>query len=209
MNRLQAAEQLRRVLQMFAATLTEEQALEIATVFPEWKVNWIYNVGYVFSYGHNNLGDPQLYKVVQAHTSQSDWTPDSVPSLYEAFGLDEQGYPIWAQPSGAHDAYDTGDIVNYNGVLYRSLINGNVWSPDVYPAGWEKVTDSSEPWIPDPEIPDQSGGESVPEFVQPTGAHDAYKKGDHVMFEGKEYESLIDSNVWSPTAYPSGWQLVE
>lgn len=76
MNRLQAAEQLRRALQMFTATLTEEQALEIATVYPAWQAGWAYSVGDVISYGTNNLGDPQLYKVVQAHTSQADWTPD-------------------------------------------------------------------------------------------------------------------------------------
>ena len=44
---------------------------------------------------------------------------------------------IAAQPSGAHDAYNTGDIVNYNGTLYRSLIDGNTYSPEAYPAGWE------------------------------------------------------------------------
>ena len=122
MDKLQAAEQLRRALQMFAATLTEEQTLEIATVYPAWQTGWVYSVGDVISYGTNNLGDPQLYKVVQAHTSQADWTPDATPALYDAFGLDESGYPLWAQPSGAHDAYNQGDIVNYNGDLYGQTV---------------------------------------------------------------------------------------
>lgn len=137
MNRLLAAEQIRRALQMFTVTLTDEQAMEIATVYPAWEANHAYAVGEIVSYGTNSVGDPQLYKVVQAHVSQAEWTPSAVPSLYDAFGLDESGYPLWAQPSGAHDAYNTGDIVNYNGTLYKSLIDGNVWSPDVYPAGWE------------------------------------------------------------------------
>lgn len=137
MNRLQAAEQLRRALQMFCATLTEEQAIEVATVFPVWEIGRNYAVGDVFSYGTNSTGDPQLYKVVQAHTSQADWTPDAASSLYDAFGLNSAGYPVWSQPAGAHDAYNTGDIVDYNGTLYKSLIDGNVWSPDAYPAGWE------------------------------------------------------------------------
>ena len=124
---------------MFAATLTDEQALEIASVYPAWQAGWAYSVGDVFSYGENGVGDPQLYKVVQAHTSQEDWTPDAAASLYDAFGLDEGGYPVWSQPTGAHDAYNTGDIVNYNGTLYKSLIDGNVWAPDAYPQGWEKV----------------------------------------------------------------------
>ena len=137
MNRLQAAEQLRRALQIFAATLTEEQALEIATVYPVWEAGKAYAVGDIISHGTNATGDPQLYKVVQAHTSQADWLPEATPALYDAFGLDDSGYPVWSQPSGAHDAYNTGDIVNYNGTLYQSLIDGNVWSPEAYPQGWE------------------------------------------------------------------------
>ena len=141
MDRLQAAEQLRRALQMFAATLTEEQALEIAAVYPKWEAGKAYAVGDIISHGTNATGDPQLYKVVQAHTSQEDWIPgQGTDSLYDAFGLNESGYPIWAQPSGAHDAYNTGDIVDYNGTLYKSLIDGNVWAPDAYPQGWEVVT---------------------------------------------------------------------
>ena len=137
MDRLQAAEQLRRVLQMFAATLPEEQALEIATIYPVWEAGRSYTEGEIVSYGTNSTGDPQLYKVVQGHASQADWTPDATPALYDAFGLDDGGYPIWSQPSGTHDAYDAGDIVNYNGTLYISLIDGNSWSPDAYPDGWE------------------------------------------------------------------------
>ena len=142
MNRLQAAEQLRKALQMFAAMLTEEQALEISTVYPVWETGRAYAVGDILSYGTNSVGDPQLYKVVLAHTSQADWTPDATASLYDAFGLDEGGYPVWSQPTGAHDAYNTGDIVNYNGTLYISLIDGNSWSPDTYPAGWEVYTEA-------------------------------------------------------------------
>ena len=48
----------------------------------------------------------------------------------------------------------------------------------------------------------------IPEFVQPTGAHDAYNIGDKVIFEGQTYESLVDANVYSPTAYPQGWQVI-
>lgn len=141
MDRLQAAEQLRRALQMFAATLTNEQAVEIATVYPVWEPDKQYSVDDILSYGTNSTGDPQLYRVVQDHTSQTEWAPDTAASLYDAFGLDDAGYPVWSQPSGSHDAYNKGDIVNYNGTLYRSLIDGNTWSPDAYPAGWEVYTD--------------------------------------------------------------------
>lgn len=205
MNRLQAAEQLRRALQLFAASLPEEQALEVATVYPAWAAGTAYKVGDIVSYGTNNLGDPQLYKIVQAHTSQADWLPDATPALYEAFGLNAEGYPLWAQPSGAHDAYNAGDIVDHQGTLYRSLIDGNVWAPDVYPAGWEVyATTEPEPGPePEPETPAE-----YPAWVQPTGAHDAYGVGDRVTYQGKVYESTVASNVWSPAEYPQGWREI-
>ena len=137
MNRLQAAEQFRKAVQMFAASLDDEKAMEVAAVYDPWAVEKVYAVGDFVTYGTNSVGDPQLYKVVQAHTSQPDWTPDASASLFSAIGLDDSGYPVWSQPTGAHDAYNIGDVVNYNGTLYKSLIDGNVYSPDVYPTGWE------------------------------------------------------------------------
>lgn len=122
---------------MFASSLTDEQALEVATVYPAWRSGKAYATGEFVTYGVNDVGDPQLYKVVKAHTSQEDWTPSLTPSLFSAIGLNKNGYPVWSKPSGAHDAYNAGDIVDYNGKLYKSLINGNVYSPDEYPSGWE------------------------------------------------------------------------
>lgn len=136
MNKLQAAEQFRKAVQMFAASLGDDQALEIATIYDPWKEGKVYAVGDFLTYGTNSVGDPQLYKAVQAHTSQANWTPDATASMYSAVGLDDSGHPVWAAPTGAHDAYNTGDIVNYNGTLYQSLIDGNVHSPEAYPDGW-------------------------------------------------------------------------
>lgn len=138
---LQAAEQTRRALQLFAGTLTDEQALEVATIYPAYEVGKAYAAGEFITYEKNEVGDPQLYKVVQAHTSAEEWKPSETPSLYTAIGLDENGFPVWSQPTGAHDAYNTGDVVDYNGTLYISLIDGNVYSPDAYPAGWEVYTE--------------------------------------------------------------------
>ena len=140
MNRLQAAEQFRKALQMFAMSLDDEKAMKVATIYDTWTEGKAYAAGDFLIHGENSVGDPQLYKVVQAHTSQADWTPDVTPALYVAIGLDEQGYPVWSQPTGAHDAYNNGDIVDYNGTLYQSLIDGNVYSPEAYPSGWEKYT---------------------------------------------------------------------
>lgn len=139
MTVLEQAEAIREAMDVAGAILTEEQALECVRLYRPWEIGKAYAVGEYLTYGQNGVGDPQLYKVVQAHTSQSDWAPDITPALYDAIGLDDSGYPVWSQPTGAHDAYNIGDIVNYNGVLYESLINGNTWSPDAYPAGWKVV----------------------------------------------------------------------
>lgn len=137
MNKMQVMEQLGRALQMFAQTLSNEQAIEVASIFPPYEVGKSYTAGQYITYGTNTVGDPQLYKVIQDHISQEDWVPEKSPTLYEPIGLNGSGYPIWSKPSGAHDAYNKGDIVDYNGTLYKSLIDGNVYSPDEYPAGWE------------------------------------------------------------------------
>lgn len=140
-NRVQAALELRKALQYFLETLNVdtqlEKILEIPSAFPAYVVGKAYKVKEVFSYGENSVGDPQLYQVLQEHTSTAEWTPDTAASLYKKIGVTEEGYPEWVQPLGASDAYNTGDIVSYNGKLYKSLIDGNVWNPESYPQGWE------------------------------------------------------------------------
>lgn len=141
MTKLQIAEQMRKALQLYCRTLSDDDAMIVPAVFDAWSAGMSYSAGDMLRYGQNAVGDPQLYRVVLAHTSQADWPPDAIASLYTPIGLDEDGYPVWAQPTGAHDAYNTGDIVNYNGSLYICLIDGNVYAPDVYPAGWELYTE--------------------------------------------------------------------
>ena len=217
-NQYKSMAELRRALQLFAATLydKEETAVEIASLYPVWAADKQYKANDIVQYGTNSVGDPQLYLVLQAHKSQSDWLPDATASLYKKMGISESGYPIWTQPLCAVDAYNLGDIVSYNGKLYKSIINANVWAPDVYPDGWEEYTESTsggdsgetgggDSGTTEPETPPT---ETIPDFVQPTGAHDAYKKGDKVKFDGKIYESLIDANTYSPSAYPAGWKEV-
>lgn len=143
MNKIQQALELRKALQLFLSTLDAdtqaEEMMEVASVFPKFVVGKSYKVKEVFSYGENEIGDPQLYQVLQAHTSSAEWTPDITTSLYKKIGISENGYPEWVQPLGASDAYNTGDKVSYNGSIYRSTMDGNVYSPETYPAGWELV----------------------------------------------------------------------
>lgn len=108
-----------------------ETASAHTDMFEEWHPGATYKSGQIRK--NNDI----LYKVVQDHTSQADWLPTNTPALYEPLIITESGYPEWQQPSGAHDAYNKGDIVVYKGVLYISLIDGNVYSPEEYTAGWK------------------------------------------------------------------------
>lgn len=140
MTVIEQAEAIREAMDIAGATLTEDQALICVRLYKPWEVGKKYKSGEFFTYGVNSVGDPQLYKVNQDHTSQADWKPDITPALYTAIGLDDDGYPVWAQPTGAHDAYNTGDIVNYNGTLYESKINGNTYIPGTDERWWTVVT---------------------------------------------------------------------
>lgn len=143
MNKVQNALELRKALQLFLETMDIETQAEkmmgVASVFPKYEVGKAYKVKEVFAYGENSVGDAQLYMVLQDHTSAEQWAPDASPSLYKAVGVTKEGYPEWVQPLGASDAYNTGDIVSHNGTLYESTIDGNVWAPEAYPAGWKVV----------------------------------------------------------------------
>lgn len=131
---------LKAVAQITAMSFTDEQALEVKDIYPGYQVDHAYKQGEFFTH------EGELYKVNQDHTSASQWEPGSVgtESLYTHLTLNEDGYPIWQQPTGAHDAYNTGDIVEYNGKLYQSTIDGNTYSPDSYPAGWVEYTEPTE-----------------------------------------------------------------
>ena len=135
--------EIRKALQFYLATMDVDtnsaDMMEVASVFPKYQVGKTYKTKDVFRYGENSVGDPQLYQVLQDHTSAAEWTPDTATSLYKAIGVTSEGYPEWVQPLGASDAYNTGDIVSYNGKLYQSAIDANVWAPDTYPAGWKNL----------------------------------------------------------------------
>ena len=116
--------------------LSDDVALRIPEVYPAWRANSVeYKVADRVQY--NGI----LYKVLTAHTSQKTWKPDVSPSLFVKVISSISGeIPDWEQPS-AGNAYMKGDKVRYNGRIYESLIDNNVWSPDGYPDGWKDVTD--------------------------------------------------------------------
>jgi len=77
-----------------------------------------------------------VYECIQSHQTQEDWTPDKAATLWKVY---VSGVSEWVQPTGAHDAYNKGDRVLFDGKTYESLIDVNVWSPAVYPVGWKKL----------------------------------------------------------------------
>ena len=122
---------------IIATGFTDAQALMVPDLYDEYAVGVEYKKDDRFTY--NGV----LFKVNQQHTSQAQWVPGETgtESLYTKIVLNSSGYNVWQQPTGAHDAYNTGDIVEYKGTLYKSLIDGNVWAPDAYPQGWEVYTE--------------------------------------------------------------------
>ena len=129
---LDGARAVRAAMDVAGAQLNDAVALDAMAIYPAWEIGKAYAVNDRRRYGVN------LYKCVQAHTSQADWTPDAVPALWVKISTEE--WPEWVQPTGAHDAYQKGDKVTYNGKRYVSRIDANVYSPEAYPAGWEKQT---------------------------------------------------------------------
>lgn len=136
---LQSMEQLRRVMQLFAGTLPEAQARTVAAVYPRWMPGTAYAAGQYLTDGEDGNGDPLLYRVEQGHTSQADWPPAETPALYTCLSLDSGGHPVWSPPTGAQDAYNTGDVVSHNGELWRSKIDGNTTEPGSDDRWWEKA----------------------------------------------------------------------
>ena len=137
MNKIFLAQQMNRFVQMSvqSANLTDEQAMQIADLYPDWAAMKAYAADEIVKYGVNADGETQLYKVIQAHTSQEDWTPDTATSLYKKIGFTEDGVSIWTQPLGASDAYMKDDVVSFENQLWISTADNNVWQPGVY--GWE------------------------------------------------------------------------
>lgn len=117
-----------------ANTSVEEQ-LEMMDVFPPWEKVTTLEAGMRVT--HAGI----LYEVVQSHKRQYDWRPDLTPALFNRLSpADQAGKPQERiQPTGAHDAYNKGDRVIYGGLLYESLVDGNVWSPAAHPPGWQKI----------------------------------------------------------------------
>lgn len=130
---IERAKELRAIIEAAILELNQDDAAALGNIelYAMWQSGKAYIVGERIQYGD------KLYKCVQAHTSQDDWTPDVTPALWVIVSVEE--WPEFIHPTGAHDVYNKGDKVTYNGKHYISLIDANAYSPDEYPAGWEEV----------------------------------------------------------------------
>lgn len=115
------AEHIRDILMQAAELLPDDAAMEIPEFFDKWEPD----IDYVA--GDRRQYEGLLYKCLQAHHSQTDWTPDVAVSLWTRSTTEE--WPEWVQPTGAHDAYNAGDKVVHNEIKYISKIDANVWEP--------------------------------------------------------------------------------
>ena len=126
---------LNKIGKLFANQVTDDAvALTIQEFYDIWNIGVTYEVGRYLLY--KNV----LYKVLQPHTSQETWTPDVASSVYAKVLIDPTGetIPEWEQPDSTN-AYMTGDKVRFEGVVYESTVDNNIWSPTAYPAGWKIV----------------------------------------------------------------------
>ena len=128
MTRKEARELVNALVTM-RGSATDEMALEATAVYPEWRS------GVDYTTGERVLYADLLYKVLQGHTSQEEWTPEAAPSLF-ARVLIPGGIPEWEQPDSTN-AYAKGDKVTHNGKTWVSDVDNNVWEPGVY--GWSAV----------------------------------------------------------------------
>jgi len=130
MNAIRVASQVSMGDKIKAGELSDDKLIQIVEIFPSWDIGINYKIEDLISF------KGRLYEVLQAHTSQADWPPDTTASLFVE-KTPEGVIAEWQRPTGAHDAYNTGDQVIYEDEIYESLIDGNAHSPSEYPAGWE------------------------------------------------------------------------
>lgn len=207
---LPTAYAMRAVIEDSVTALDDETAATVPSLFTPWTVGEAVEVGDRRYYAH------RLYKVVQAHTTQADWTPDKTPALWAVVGdpgetgtIDD---PITAARGMEYEYgkyyFDPEDGKTYLCERIGEAEGGKIilqYLPHELIGNY--FSDATEP-EPEPEPdPDPEEPTTYPDFVQPTGAHDAYNTGDIVMYNGTAYRSLIDGNVWAPDAYPQGWEV--
>ena len=127
------AQKIIEALVTLRESASDADALNAVALYPAWREGVTYTIGQRMRY------DGTLYRVLQDHTSQADWTPGAAPSLFAKVLIPEAETILeWEQPDSTNP-YMQGDKVTHNGKTWVSDIDGNVWEPGVY--GWSEVTE--------------------------------------------------------------------
>lgn len=184
--------QIREKLNVILSSFTEKQAIANLVLYPKWYAGMTYKINdYVRYHG-------MLYKVLETHIA----TDNSLPTDGTYYIKLTSTVPEWVKPLET-DGYMNGDIVAYENMQWESTCDDNIWEPGYKNSPWINLTtDNYE--LKDPIIPQDLSG--VPLIW---GQNQVYALNERVNYKGSTYISLIDANIWSPEAYPAGWQLVE
>lgn len=132
-------EELKQMLVMSRPAVSDEFALKTVDMFPKWEDI----IGVVLTQEDIDKGydryqyNGKLYQLIQPHTPESNWTPDTMKALWKEVSLEE--WPEWIQPTGSEDSYGKDAKVTHNGKKWISTEDNNVWEPGVY--GWDEVTE--------------------------------------------------------------------
>ena len=192
-----------RALRESAGTMTGTEIIAQEDYVPDWRQDGDYTAAPV---GTPVQDAGQVYTLLQPHNA-AHYPGTSPASLAALWRVRHTADPVkakpWAQPTSTSDMYLADECMVWtDGLVYRCK-SDTVYSPAEYAPAWALADDAA------PDTDTETGpGTTYPEWVQPTGAHDAYGKGDIVSYNGKLYRSLIAANVYSPDAYPAGWEVV-
>lgn len=102
--------------------LSDEQALTVPALYPEWSPAGTYAAG--DRYRCNGA----LYKCLQDHAAEPNWSPEAAPSLWAPLLIVDDAILEWQQPDSTN-GYSTGDKVAHDGNTWESLVDDNVWEP--------------------------------------------------------------------------------
>ena len=211
-------------LRAAAPELTDTEVIDQETFIPTWKD------------GVHTIGDPlqyegQVYRVLQTHDSTGNptWNPVELPSLFSICHT-KNPYKAkpWITPQGISGMYELGDCyIDDEGIVWRQIYNdSNIYDAATLPERWEEVNlnnfiennnnnESEESEIIEPETPSEpeiiiepEDTKEYDEWVQPTGAHDAYAIDAVVSHNGKIWINTSPANIYEPGVF--GWnEIVE
>lgn len=139
MSLVEQARQLRKQWQQLLPANDDTKIIDCEDLVDNWDIGIDYAVNDIRKF------DGQVYKCVQAHTSQDGWEPSQTPALWAVKHTKNKDNPKpFVQPTGAHDTYMMDEVVLFDGAVYISKVDNNAYSPVDYPANWQKENENEK-----------------------------------------------------------------